>query len=62
MDVPQSTTELIQQFSFLDMPIGVYVVAPDGRILACNRSVRELLHLPIEGQVNATLAQFYANP
>jgi signal transduction histidine kinase len=52
---------LVRNFSFLDVPIGVYVVAPDGRFLACNRSVRHLLHLPLEGAVNARLADFYAD-
>ena len=54
--------KIIHQFSFLEMPIGVYVVAPDGKFLACNRLVRELLRLPLEGEVRASLAQFYADP
>ena len=62
MDARQLATDLIAHYNFLDLPIGVYVVAPDGRFLACNRPVRELLHLPRDGDVNATLAQFYADP
>lgn len=62
MDSQHSVAELEQRTSFLDLPIGVYVVAPDGRFVACNRSVRSLLNLPLEGPVDASLADFYADP
>lgn len=54
--------EFVSKISFLDVPIGVYVVAPSGEILACNRPVREMLGLPPEGPVNASLASYYADP
>ena len=59
--IPQ-LSDLITQFSFLDMPIGVYVVAPDGHFVAYNRPVREMLHLLGDNDMNASLAQFYADP
>jgi PAS domain S-box-containing protein len=61
MNVQQIAADLIRTYNFLDMPIGVYVVAPDGRFIACNRSVREMLKLP-EDVTQASLARFYANP
>ncbi len=62
MDTQPAAAELVRNFNFLDMPIGVYVVAPDGHFVACNRPVRELLKLPLDGPIQASLAQFYANP
>ena len=55
------TQQLVRQFDFLDLPIGVYVVAPDGRFVACNRPVRQMLGLPLNGDFNASLADFYAD-
>ncbi len=58
----QSIHEFVQSFNFLEMPIGVYVVAPDGHFLACNSPVRQLLGLPKEGPVDASISNFYADP
>ncbi|MEW5717270.1 MAG: PAS domain-containing protein, partial [Chloroflexota bacterium] len=60
MDVRNSA--LSRELHILDLPIGVYVVAPDGQFIACNRPVRALLNLPLEGAVRASIAQFYADP
>ncbi|MBM3131237.1 MAG: hypothetical protein FJ009_21770 [Chloroflexi bacterium] len=54
--------DLLRELNILDLPIGVYVVAPDGRLLACNRPVRALFNLPLQGDVRANIAQFYADP
>ena len=62
MDAKQIAAELVRSYNFLDMPIGVYVVAPDGYFIACNRPVREMLHLPLEGPVDKSIAQFYPQP
>jgi PAS domain S-box-containing protein len=61
MDAKQIAAELINHYNFLDMPIGVYVVASDGHFIACNRPVREMLKLPAD-VTQASLAQFYARP
>lgn len=46
-----------------DLPIGVYLVKPDGQFIECNRVVREMLGLPLEGPVtHASLADFYVEP
>jgi signal transduction histidine kinase len=62
MSIEQSTIELIWNFSCLQLPIGVYFVAPDGQFLACNQPVRKMLDLPLEGPVEASIADFYADP
>ena len=62
MDSQVSNLELAHNFDYLQLPIGVYFVAPDGRFLSCNRRVRQMLGLPLEGPVNASLADFYADP
>jgi signal transduction histidine kinase len=62
MDYEQAAVELIWNVSCLQLPIGVYFVAPDGRFLACNGPLRALLHLPLEGAVEASIADFYAEP
>lgn len=62
MESQSSAAELLSNLTFLDLPIGAYVVSPDGRFVACNRSVRQMLDLPLEGPVEASLADFYANP
>ena len=62
MDAKQIAAELVRSYNFLDLPIGVYVVSPDGDFIACNRLVREMLHLPLEGSIEKSIAQFYPHP
>jgi signal transduction histidine kinase len=57
-----SIHELARRFNFLEMPIGVYAVAPDGRFLECNLPVRRLLGLPLTGPISASIADFYTDP
>ncbi len=57
----QLAERLIEHFSSLDLPIGVYFVADDGRLLACNAPIRRILKLPLEGPVEASIADFYAD-
>src|SRR5512141_673089 len=59
--VPSPDT-LLDQIHFLDLPIGVYVVAPDGQFITCNRPVRQMLGLPLDGPVQANIGTFYADP
>ena len=61
MDAQQVASELVRSFNFLEMPIGVYVVAPDGHFVACNKPVRDLLQLP-DDITQASLADYYAMP
>jgi PAS domain S-box-containing protein len=47
----------------LDLPIGMYIVRPDGRFVKCNRRAREILRLPLVGDVQQfSIASFYSNP
>src|SRR6266508_2357641 len=62
MNNEQAAIEQLWNFSCLQLPIGVYFVAPDGRFLACNQPIRQILDLPLEGPVEASIADFYANP
>lgn len=62
MDAKQIAAELVHDFNFLDMPIGVYVVTPDGQLIACNRPVREMFRLPLDGPLQANVASFYLHP
>ncbi|MBI5301702.1 MAG: PAS domain-containing protein [Chloroflexi bacterium] len=61
MDAKEIAAQLARELHYLDMPIGVYVVATDGQFIACNRLVRDMLALPLDGDVHASLAQFYAD-
>ncbi len=54
-------SSLLEKIGLLDLPIGAYIVAPDGHFIACNRSVRELLGLPLQGDIQASIADFYAD-
>lgn len=58
----QSIHEFVRNFNFLEMPIGVYVVAPDGYFLECNGPVRRILNLPQEGPIQASISDYYADP
>ena len=61
MNNEQAAIEQLWNFSCLQLPIGVYFVAPDGRFLACNQPIRQILDLPLEGPVEASIADFYAD-
>jgi signal transduction histidine kinase len=62
MDPEQTAIELVGNMSCLQLPIGVYVVAPDGHFIAANKPLRELLQLPLHGQLDCSIAAFYAEP
>lgn len=42
-----------------DLPIGAYVTDASGTIVEANRYARELFELPLEGEVEASVADFY---
>ena len=62
MDPEQTVIELVGNMSCLQLPIGVYVVAPDGHFIAANKPLRALLQLPSHGPIDISLADFYAQP
>lgn len=62
MSHEHAAIELIGDMSCFQLPIGVYVVAPDGCFLAVNQPIRSLLRLPPERPVEVSIADFYAEP
>jgi PAS domain S-box-containing protein len=60
MDLNEELLRLASGLTPFDLPIGVYVVTKDGRFVACNRRVREILRLPLEGEISDTINPFYA--
>ncbi len=51
-----------EDFDFRELPIGVYMTALDGQFVVCNRTLRKMLGLPLEGPIHATIVDFYPNP
>jgi signal transduction histidine kinase len=52
---------LLQSFDPAYLPLGVYVVTPDGCFVFCNAHARRLLHLPPEGTITQKIGDFYAH-
>jgi PAS domain S-box-containing protein len=54
--------EITKGLSFLELPIGVYVVTFDGRLVEANIKAREILGLPLDGQIEDSILRFYKDP
>lgn len=54
--------DAFHQFDFRELPIGVYMTTLDGRFIVANRILRQMLGLPLEGNLTANIRDFYANP
>lgn len=54
--------QLAQKLMPFDLPIGVYIVTKEGKFVYCNKLAREILGLPLEGSINASIIDFYKNP
>ncbi|MDX6692543.1 MAG: hypothetical protein QOF02_146 [Blastocatellia bacterium] len=54
--------EITKGLSFLELPIGVYVVTFDGRLVEANIKAREILELPLDGQIEDSILRFYKEP
>ena len=54
--------EIIKGLSFLDLPIGVYVVSLDGRLVEANKKARVILGLPLEEWIDVSILPFYKTP
>jgi PAS domain S-box-containing protein len=59
MSINERLLEITKQLSFLELPIGVYVVTFDGKIVEANRRAREILNLPREGAIEDSITKFY---
>src|SRR5688572_27977199 len=62
MSENEQLLRLASDLTPFDLPIGVYVVTQDGDFVTCNRRAREILHLPLEGEVKDSIARFYHDP
>lgn len=45
-----------------DLPIGFYVVTRSGKFVECNWKVRQILELPLEGEIDASIVDFFQDP
>lgn len=51
--------EFFHQLTLSDLPVGVYLVAPDGNLLECNACCRKMLALPPKGPLNCAITKFH---
>lgn len=58
----EQALRLARRLTPFELPVGVYVVTRDGRFIECNQQVRQILRLPAAGEVDASIADFYADP
>ncbi len=49
-----------EDFDFRDLPIGVYMTSLDGQFIVCNKTLRRMLELPLDGPVKVNIEDFYA--
>lgn len=61
MSQSRKVLEAAQKLTPFDLPIGVYLVTRDGSLIECNRQVREIMGLPLEGSVSANIKEFYCD-
>ena len=62
MSREQALNQILNNFDPSCLPIGVYVVTPDGQFLICNAAARRLLGLPADGDITKKISDFYADP
>lgn len=62
MNANEKLLEITKHLSFLELPIGVYVVTPEGQIIEANRQARLLFQLPLIGAIDKSILDFYQNP
>jgi signal transduction histidine kinase len=59
MDQREKLLLKVARLQLRDLPIGAYVADAEGRIVEANRYARELFELPSEGEVEASVADYY---
>ena len=63
MSDKEQLLRLASDLTPIDLPVGLYVVTPDGHFVTCNRRAREILHLPLEGDLGGdSITRFYHDP
>ncbi|HEY9403696.1 MAG TPA: PAS domain-containing sensor histidine kinase [Pyrinomonadaceae bacterium] len=58
----EEVLQVAKNYTPFDLPVGVYVITKDGRFVECNRQVREILSLPPDGTLDASIVNFYMDP
>jgi len=61
VETPNSMQDLLERIDPMQLPIGVYVIAEDGCLLACNQSARAILGLPLEGPVVGSIQDLHVD-
>lgn len=61
MSEPPSADEPLDRMDYSHLPIGVYVLAVDGRFRMCNDGVRAILGLEDSGAIDANIRDFFAD-
>ncbi|NJC96880.1 MAG: hypothetical protein C3F07_20850 [Anaerolineales bacterium] len=61
--MPERPPSLAQfeDFDFQELPIGVYMTSLEGNFIVCNKALRRMLGLPLEGPVQANIEEYYAS-
>jgi signal transduction histidine kinase len=62
MEELSPSLEQFNDFDFRELPIGVYMTSLDGQFIVANRIVRQMLELPLGGEFNANIKDFYPDP
>lgn len=58
----QSPMRVFEDFDMRELPIGVYMTSLDGWFVFANQAMRKMLKLPLNGEVQANIKDYYANP
>lgn len=62
MDKSSLSLKQFDEFDFRELPIGVYMTSLDGQFIVANKIMRQMLGLPLGGQLQANIVPFYVNP
>lgn len=62
MSTDARALQLFQQLSAAEIPVGLYLIATDGRFLASNELCRKILVVPAQGPLPASIVPFHPKP
>jgi len=62
MSTDAKALELFHQLTAGELPVGLYLIARDGRFLACNGLCKKILVVPAEQPLPASIMAFHPNP
>lgn len=61
MEEKSPSLQQFYEFDFRELPIGVYMTSLDGQFIIANQTMRKMLELPPNGELNDNLEKYYAN-